>query len=407
MQKNNKKRKIIIAVTSILLIIAIAILVSTVVRNSISVNEENYETANGSAGSSYLLPEYIKAGVTIGGVTGTLEDLDTSDATATAADIALGKTAYVKGVKITGTYVSIPDLNSSNTTFRQNINYWTNQNVTVSVSTTVSGYTLQLAAGDPNVESNWHNATSQLMTENGTVYARLSDSTRSGGWTSYEVTNIDKEKPYHPVQNTTIGGVYGTTIGNISIINYSVKDIKDDDSGIAKVIFYYKQSTDNSYSSTEYNYVQINGSECGEKSYSNSFQANLNSSTQNSPLSAYIEVYDVAGNIAKMPMGYLYDNRQYSLDTFYVEQDENKPMITDFSINGQTLNFTAESQNSNINGYAVTYNTTQPTNFNTIPTGSSTTLSLTLTGTTNPSGYYYIWLRDMNGNISCNIIHFK
>ena len=68
MQKNNKKRKIIIAVTSILLIIAIAILVSTVVRNSISVNEENYETANGSAGSSYLLPEYIKAGVTIGGV---------------------------------------------------------------------------------------------------------------------------------------------------------------------------------------------------------------------------------------------------------------------------------------------------------------------------------------------------
>ena len=141
MQKNNKKRKIIIAVTSILLIIAIAILVSTVVRNSISVNEENYETANGSVGSSYLLPEYIKEGVTIGGVTGTLEDLDTSDATATAADIALGKTAYVKGVKITGTYVSIPDLNSSNTTFRQNISYWTNQSVTVNVTTTVSGWT--------------------------------------------------------------------------------------------------------------------------------------------------------------------------------------------------------------------------------------------------------------------------
>lgn len=47
----------------------------------------------------------IKKNVVILGVTGSYEGTDTSDATATAADIAQGKTAYVNGVKITGTHV--------------------------------------------------------------------------------------------------------------------------------------------------------------------------------------------------------------------------------------------------------------------------------------------------------------
>ena len=52
-----------------------------------------------------LKPENLKQGVSVMGVTGTLKNLDTSDATATANDIIAPKTAYVNGGKITGTII--------------------------------------------------------------------------------------------------------------------------------------------------------------------------------------------------------------------------------------------------------------------------------------------------------------
>ena len=102
MKKTNKKNKIIILTAIALIIVIIGILIGT---NAIKVNilTGKFNSANNGSSNGNLLPEYIKAGITLGGVTGTLEDLDTSDATATAEDIALGKTAYVNGVKITGT----------------------------------------------------------------------------------------------------------------------------------------------------------------------------------------------------------------------------------------------------------------------------------------------------------------
>ena len=106
MKKISRKQKLIGGIAIILVAVILAIVITTNItsNNNQIANQEEYLATTANAGSS-LVASYIKKGITIGGVTGTLETLDTSDATAKPEDIALGKTAYVKGEKITGTYV--------------------------------------------------------------------------------------------------------------------------------------------------------------------------------------------------------------------------------------------------------------------------------------------------------------
>ena len=95
MKKLSKKQKLIILISIITIIVIIGIIIgANIIRTNIA--NGNYNSSNGSSNNGNLLPEYIKKGITLGGVTGTLESLDTSDATATAEDIAYGKTAYVR-----------------------------------------------------------------------------------------------------------------------------------------------------------------------------------------------------------------------------------------------------------------------------------------------------------------------
>ena len=109
MKKLSKKQKLIGGIAIILVAVILAIVITTnIISNNNQSNQiasqEDYLATTANAGSS-LVASYIKKGITIGGITGTLETLDTSDATATPCDIAKGKTAYVNGEKITGRYV--------------------------------------------------------------------------------------------------------------------------------------------------------------------------------------------------------------------------------------------------------------------------------------------------------------
>lgn len=105
MKKINKKNKLIVTLVIILIVIILAIIfITNIINNKNKVANKGYFATTANAGSD-LIASYIQKGITIGGITGTLEVLDTSDATATPEDIAYGKTAYVNGKKIIGTYI--------------------------------------------------------------------------------------------------------------------------------------------------------------------------------------------------------------------------------------------------------------------------------------------------------------
>ena len=109
MKKLSKKQKLIGGIAIILVAVILAIVITTnIISNNNQSNQiasqEDYLATTANAGSS-LVASYIKKGITIGGITGTLETLDTSDATAYAEDIAYGKVAYARGERIVGTRI--------------------------------------------------------------------------------------------------------------------------------------------------------------------------------------------------------------------------------------------------------------------------------------------------------------
>ena len=121
MKEKIKKKKLIFTIAVILVVVILVIIVTTNIKNnSDKVANEGYFATTANANSN-LVASYIKEGITIGGITGTLEVLDTSDADATEKDISWGKTGYVNGVKITGTRIdTVAQAKEAQQTFTEN-----------------------------------------------------------------------------------------------------------------------------------------------------------------------------------------------------------------------------------------------------------------------------------------------
>ena len=210
---------------------------------------------------------------------------------------ANGTTIYAQWEQV----ASVPDLTSSNTTFRASTTNWTNEYVTVNVSTTVSGYTLQTTTGNPTVESNWANTAYVTATSNCTVYARLTNGSTSGNYTSYNVTNIDKTKP-DAIGKGRLTISIDTVKNNGYLQMSSIYDQGDSGqtaSGVARIDGYYRfegESTATFIGS--YTYATINGSEVGMSGGSCRFTASSSKITSSATgtLYMYAIVYDVAGN---------------------------------------------------------------------------------------------------------------
>ena len=145
--------------------------------------------------------------------------------------------------ELTGTTQPIPGGNN-NIYFNYSPNIWTNGNVIVTITATTSNYRLQYSKdGDT-----WYNYDSDLkvtMTENGVIYARMTDGTNYGITATGNVSNIDRILP--------------TATGIVNVVSQSEATIKieatDRESGIAsitnKTTDFIKKENDTTYKVTK------------------------------------------------------------------------------------------------------------------------------------------------------------
>ena len=161
-------------------------------------------------------------------------------------------------------------------------NTWTKGNVTVTLPTK-SGYTTVYTTNGtaPTKDSTKYSA-AFTVSNNCKINYLYTDGTNIGGAGTVNVTNIDTA---NPVINTAITGS-GTT----STIKLSMA-VSDTQSGVNKIIWYYKLSTDSTYKNATDTYTATTANTTRAHTFTGL--------TQNKTYNAYAVVYDATGRTAQ------------------------------------------------------------------------------------------------------------
>lgn len=83
------------------------------------------------------------------------------------------------------------------------------------------------------------------------MYTRLTDGYNNGSYASFSVTNIDKTEP---TISTALASAGVTTKGFTLSVG-----VTDTESGLSKIEWYYKLSSESSYTSQTKIYTEMNG----------------------------------------------------------------------------------------------------------------------------------------------------
>ncbi len=171
---------------------------------------------------------------------------------------------------------------------------WTNGNVTVTlINNSGSAYKVQYSRNNGN---SWDDYTSGIeYSANGTIQARLTDNLNPaetgnvGAVVTGNVLKIDTTGP--SISTATPLTATSTTVNSITLKIRTT----DTNSGLGKIKWYYKKSTDDQYASVEEIYQTMNGVTAGATTEQEKTKT-LTGLTVGIQYSIYAEVYDVAGN---------------------------------------------------------------------------------------------------------------